>query len=259
MYEGQGQAQNPELEAIILASLTPEYTKLKTEEVIDAGYFWITDASTNTPSVSFPEIKEQVLKQNPQLLSELTAMSQELQSQSVPEEMNDEELAQFEQMRDNSQMLITFVENDFSLPLDTYLQGVKGFYSVLKIVLPVLIIVLILCLIILLFGNKSLHSRLTWIGTTLMLSAISGFVVIAFQTILLSFLVSTTTQSSNDLSSLFVPIATEIMQNFVKTFTNYQGIMSVILLVLSAIFFAIASLSNIKKPALQPVLKTKKK
>jgi hypothetical protein len=253
------QNDTSELQGMIMAFLTPEYARQKTEEVIDAGYLWITDSSTGSPSVSFPEIKDQVQRQNPQLLSELTAMSEEIKSQPHPEGISGEDLESFEQMGNSADMLTTFVKNDFSIPLETHLRGMKQFYHLLKILQPVLLVVLLLCLILLWVLNKTISSRLQWIGAALMLSAIFGFITIALQTTLLSLLISVTTQESNELSMLFLPIAAEIMRDFVKTYTNYQGIASVVLLIISALCFVIASLNKNQKPAIKPVPVKKQK
>ena len=248
----------PELQGIIMAYLTPDYAQLKTEEVIDSGYVWITDGSSTSPRISFPEIKERVMSQNPQLLADLSSMSEELKSQPVPEGITGEELEQFEQIGNSADMLTSFVQSDFSIPLGVHLQGIKDFYNLLKIVLPILLLVLCICLFLLGYLNKSWPARYKWIGFTLFLSAVFGFVAIAFQATLLSLLITVTASSSNDISSLFLPIAAEVMRSIVTAYTNYQGIASVILLILSAVCFVFASLTN-KKPAIQPVARTKKK
>jgi hypothetical protein len=256
--------ENTEITDIVAANFTPEYTQSKVEDVIDTSYDWITGETTQSPSVSFPEIKQQILTQHPSLLTDIEAMAKDAEQTFDTTGMSEEEAVQAEQMHTQmtSQMgmMTEFVKNDFSWPLTKQLTGVKQLYSVIKLLQPILTLLLLLSLLILGLLNPTWPQRLKWTGAALFVAGIAGFMAVAFQAGIVALLTTVTQQTTNEAVTMFTPIIISIVRHFVKTYTNYQGIVSIVFFVVAALCFVIASLHKNEKPALKPVtVKTKKK
>lgn len=254
--------ESSEFETILRKHFTPEYTQTKVEDIIDESYGWITGSSTASPSVSFPEIKEDLLREHPELLSELSVLQNELQKQPLPEGLSDEEAlqiqAQMDQVEKNAASLNNFVQNDFSLPLEKNLKGIKDFYTLITIIYPILLVLLILSLVLLGYLNKTLSSRLKWIGSTLLVAGIFGFLAIVFQNVLLVFLTEAVKQSPNEVILMFAPIFVEMMKSFVKTYTQYQMITSIICTITAAILLGAAYMMRKQTTSVLPVRSKKR-
>ena len=71
-------ADSAAINSILQHILTPEYLQGKTETTIDMSYNWIVGTTTIPPVLSFKDIKEDIVRQNPQLLTTIEELSKEV-------------------------------------------------------------------------------------------------------------------------------------------------------------------------------------
>jgi hypothetical protein len=241
-------AESEAMMKIVEKRLTPEYLQDKIENTIDVSLDWITGKTSTPPTVSFKEIKEDITSKNPELLKTL---------EKLPEEMKDQEGQSEEdakQMQKNMESFQSLVKSDFSLKLDSNLQGFKNFYGGIKIVLPILILLLIGSLALIKLASPSWNSFFKWLGATFLISGLMGFGVIFLSSTILTNVTQWTSGLSIELANIVAPIVLEIIKNFLGVYKNYQTWVSMGLIILGALSFAKVmvtknTVASPKKPA----------
>lgn len=242
------ETEDTELQSIIIDTFTPQYTKMKIENTIDVSYFWIIGDSREVPTISFPEIKEKLITNNPDLLAELETLAEKTNQPVRTEGMGPDEIIQAEtlqqQTNDNLASFTSLVKNDFTISLEKHLASAKLTYNTIKIILPILLILLLLDIILLGFLNKTWSSRLRWIGATILTGGLIGYLVIFLQNSLVVVLTDFAQENSSYGLSIFSPVIIALAQYFVETYTTYQGIISTLFLIMGVLFILLSLLGN---------------
>lgn len=256
-----------QLSGFITDRFTAEYIQQKTELAIEDSHDWITGESSIAPVVSFSELKDDLLDKNPALLKELESMSAEMKESDLKAEtvtVNDEEnmdnqIAMEAQMSEAVSSFSSIINQDFSIKLEPYLVGIKGFYSFSKILLPLILVLMIGCLVFLGFLAQNWKSRFKWIGSTLMVSGLIGFCIVFFNNLLITVVTNYLSHSEEKgIINLFLPATVSIFKTILDANNNYQLITSITLFIIAAGLFVGASLNKDHK-ALIPSTKTSKK
>lgn len=258
-----GSSEPSDITSVIQNRLTKEYIQEKTETFIDDTSNWLQNKSTTPPVISFKEIKEDLIAQNPGMIEEMNKAIEDMKKQqqsdpAAPEENMNADIALAGNELTSMQSLM---ESDFSIPVGENITGLKQAYQVLQIALPILAILVLLCIIALLFLNSTVSSRLRWITGTFTISALSGFLVIFFYSSLALFISNLMLGYSNEWMTTITPIITTLLTIFGEQFKQNQTITSIALLSVAALCFILMfiikpkPLQVLKK---QPVVKKKK-
>jgi hypothetical protein len=235
-----------EFNTVIKMRFTPDYIRKKSEEAIDSSANWITNTTTTPPTISFKEVKQDIVTQYPNLLPSLEQMKNEVKTSQTPTPDDPQSQQQIEDMTKSFDKLSDMAKSDFTIKLDTYVAGVKQFYTVIKIATPILVI--LLCIYVLLLGMlaHTWPSRLTWIGSAFFVGGMWGFMVLLFLNFLVAGITTFIYAQTTEAIALFAPIPVELIQHIAKTYTNYQGISSITFFVIAACCFVAATV--IKNP-----------
>jgi hypothetical protein len=256
-----------QLTSFISDRFTPGYIQQKAELAVDDSYDWITGTSNIAPVVSFSELKDDLINKNPKLLKEIESMSAELKETTPDVETvaaqedaeTSEELTAESQFADVASSFASIVNQDFSIKIEPYLAGVKGFYSFSKILLPITLIIMIGSLVLLAFINPDWKSRFKWIGSTLMISGVVGFGLVVFNNLAINVVTGFANSDEKGIMGIFGPVFIQVIKSVLEANNNFQLITGIILLIMAAGFFVGASLSKEQKALVQPATKSSKK
>ena len=241
------------LNQFIQSTLTPNYIQKKVETTIDSSSNWITGKSSQPPVISFTDIRDKLNEQYPQLLPTLEIASQEMAQQA--QQQNNLSDQQKQQAITYSKMLSYLVKSNFTIPLNTYLVGLKNFYTTVRILQPVMAILLIISLIFLYIKNNTLKARLRWIGFALLLGGILGFCLAYGNIKVIQLLSVFAAKDSNHNIQLYLPIVLQLIKHFVTVYASYQKTASWIVVIAGfGCFAGTFFISN----ATAPVIKSKK-
>lgn len=241
---------NQHYSVLISKNLNSNYFQTKTEKVIDDSSLWITGKTNTAPTISFKEIKEE-LQQDNGFLNNVKRMPEIDVKQS---DLNREEQAMYVAQQ---KQLIDFINGDLTISLADQMQGVKLVYSILQIALPILIGLLIVILFLIAKQAANIPSKCKWVGSTLLVSSIVGYIcILLHQYITMALMELRIFQESN--LALFTPIILAIINYFVEAYINYQEIVNAIFLVGAAICFLGAIITRkMAPPKTTPVYNVK--
>ena len=244
------EAQDPEAAKVsmqIYKQFTPEYIKSKTEKLIDDSHIWIT-AEGPSPVLSFTEIKQNVTATNPQLLAQLEQIQTEYaaQQKEFSAESSLAEYAGDASAQSETDALTALAQNNFSVPVGEYFQGIKGFYSLIKILQPILIVILFITLFLLVKQNHTLSDKLKWLGLTLITAAVFGFGMVVFNTLAIEHLMQATVSSPDNFLAAFAPIMLQLMDTFMTNYATIQNIVGICMLLTGVLCFVGAKLNKSK-------------
>jgi hypothetical protein len=214
---------------IIKNRFTPTYVQTKAERALDDTHAWMLGKTISSPVISFKEVKEDILAKNPELLTSLESMAEEINSESNNDEMSS--------LKKASEGFSSIAKSDFSINLGDKLTGLKSGYAALRIIHPVLVVLMLGSLILQSLLSSSALSRLKWLGATLMVAGIIGFASIISNTLLTKTIANIISSNTDQYIAMFSPIGLAIIQYFVSTYMQYQGFISIALLVAAAISF----------------------
>lgn len=167
----KGDAALSGLTTFVRRELTAKYVQGKVEKLIDDTGNWASGTRKETPVISFVEVKDKLTKQNPQLITELRKLSEDLKKQ---------------QGQTSGFNVDEFIANDFTIRFqEKDLMWIKIWYW--NAIFGVFLLPLLLGGI--LFGlyklSDSPSSGFKWIGSTLIASSLwllpsVGLVFLAF-------------------------------------------------------------------------------
>jgi hypothetical protein len=212
---------------------TASYIQQKVEKAMDSSDAWIRGKTTKPPVISFTDVIDELTTQYPQLLPSIEQAASEMKQK---EEQNPA-LQQNPQATKNLDMIASLAKSNFTIPLNKYLIGLKNFYKTIRILQPILALLLILCVILLGTMNKNWPQRLKWIGFTMLLASIWGFILAYSNDALVSLLAKYATTISNHTMQIAFPIIFQIIKQYVDAFTAYQKVASIISLAGAVICF----------------------
>jgi hypothetical protein len=211
---------------------TSEYFKSKTESTLDDSLDWIENKTQTVPVVSFKELKEDMQKDRPELVRTIEHIPTEAEM-TASGLTADQQLKMIEQ----AQQFSNFAEQDFTIPLDRYLQGLKTIYIGLTIAVPLLSFLLLGCLLMIAALAIGTSAKFKWLGIAFFLSSLFGYVVILSDTLIQTAFTKINILEQTDIIALSTPIILIILHHFFTIYTKYQNIASTILLIASAVSF----------------------
>lgn len=253
------QSEDPQTQVMneyIQKKFTADYIQSKAETTIDNSSVWITGVTTTPPVLSFKDIKDELVAQNPELLSSI----QELAKQAAQDQQSTADAATQQQASQGIDQLNKIVQSDWVIKLDTYLAGLKNFYSFLRIMQPLTVGLSILYLVLLAVFNHSWSSRCKWIGITLIISGLLGFGLVYLDTFLINSLVTIVSGNTNQAIKIVSPIVFAVIKHFVNVYVQYQrttGIAFFIAAVVCLIISVIAKPKVAAAPLSKPTKKNK--
>jgi hypothetical protein len=228
---------------------TAEYFRNKTESTLDDSAAWISGRSQTVPVVSFKEIKDDIQKAHPDLLTaiEQTPTAEQLQSSDMTEEQAAQYLDQAKQLR-------TFSNNDFTVPLGQYLQSVKFVYGALKIALPIYVLILLASLVMIVLFANTIPAKCKWLGITFFLSSVLGFGAAMLYRANSDAITHLNFTDQTEFITLVTPIIVTVINHFAGVYAANQIIMSEILIALAALCFVGSFLTRKQAdPSLKPL------
>lgn len=244
--EGPQDPDAAEISLLIYTRFTPEYLQTKTEKLIDDSHLWITKDGP-PPVLSFHEIKDDLLISSPEFQTFLGQMEATQQQRDFSGEASLNQSAGDHEMQNEMNSFTALVQNDFSVPVGEYFNGIKTFYSVMKIIQPIIAVLLVLFLVVLYKSNDNMASRLLWIGATFITAAVFGFGMLLFNNIAVAQLAEVTMSTSQNFIAAFSPVMIQLMDLFMKSYAQVQNIVSLVLVVLGAIFIIFAKIQAPRK------------
>lgn len=235
--EAQEEGEPDEFTKIFGKYLTPDYLKSKTEEVIDNSFNFVSGKSSTPPVVSFVEIKEGIMKSNPELLSSLENLPKELENQQTQLQEGGISESNNQDLSNGMNELRSLVKSDFKINLENYLRGFKSSYSVIKILHPILLVLLLGSVVLLRVLSGNWHSFFKWAAATFLITGILGFGAIYISNFGVSGAGNIISKNTNELVVVGGSIFIRIANNFLEAFTKFQT--------WTSIFLIIASIGNI--------------
>jgi len=246
-----GENSSPALNEFIQNTFTPDYIQKKVETTIDSSSKWIIGKSSTPPVISFTDVRDKLNEQYPQLLPTLENASQEMAQQT--QQQNGLPDQQTQQTIKSAEMISYLAKSNFTIPLSTYLGGLKEFYTATRILQPITALLLIVCLILLGIQNNTWSARLRWIGSALLLGGLLGFVLTYSNIEVIKFLSAFATKNSNHIIHLISPILLQIIKHFVTVYDNYQKTASWIVVIAgTGCFVGTFFIKNVRAPAIMP-------
>lgn len=241
-------ATSAEISTLIYNRFTPQYIQVKTEKLIDDSHAWITKDGP-APILSFNDIKKDLITAHPEFQSQIeqAAFASEQDSQkdfNAEESLN--EFAGDPTVQGELDSLTVLAQNDFSVPVGEYFQGIKTFYGIMQILHPIIAIILLGIVLLLMKINESWTTRLRWFGATFITAAVLGYGMIVFNAISVKHLVDVTTSNTESFLAAFSPILLQLMHIFMNTYGNIQTLVSATMIAIGIICY-IASYVGISK------------
>lgn len=260
-----GDSNSQEINTFIQSKFTKEYIQQKVETALDSSTNWINGKSTTPPVISFKDVKDDLNAQYPQLLPSIENAAQEMKNQQAQESTTDASNQQKEQAIKGTDMLAKLAKSDFTIKLNTYLVGLKDFYSTVRILQPILGLLLLGSLFLLGLLNKTWSERFKWIGITFMISGIAGFILAFGNIIIIQLLSSLAANNTNHIVQMTSPIVLQLINHYVDAYVTYQKIAGLVLLVtaggcfLGVAFTRNSPVTSVKTPVASPKPKVSKK
>ena len=170
---------------VFRSALTPEYIENKSSEVIDDSAAWLTGPQEQPPSVSFNDIKEEVITAYPEaqlqihdLTRQLKSAQQDLEGKEITPDgvpgingdgsASSEEIAE---MLKQAESLDNFASGDFRLELKSMLEPIRNVFEAYILALPILGVALLLLATAMMALGSGWPSRLKWVGWVFVISA----------------------------------------------------------------------------------------
>jgi len=222
-----GDSNSTIVSQFIQSKFTSDYLQNKVEKAMSDSDDWIKGKTNTPPVISFKDVKDELNAQYPQLLPDIEQSAVQLKQQ---EAQNPQLAQQNPQAVQNLNMIASFAKSDFTIPLNKYLVGLKNFYTMVRILQPVLTVLLVICILLLGTLNKTWSSRLKWIGFTLLFGSIWGFILAYSNVALVSFIAKHAATISNQSLQMATPILLQLINHYVSSFTSYQKTASIVTL-----------------------------
>ncbi len=116
----------------MLGEFNQDYLKLKSEQFIDDTSFWITGKTSTPPVISFVDIKEKIIKKNPQIITAIKEIEEE--SKKAELSTDSKELTADDQTfdRQNFSDFATLLKKDPVIKVGNNLMFLKSIYLIYK-------------------------------------------------------------------------------------------------------------------------------
>lgn len=176
-------SQEPGINAIIQQAVTQDYLQQKIDQAITQSGAWIVGASQTPPTLSFNDLKQQLIDQHPQgaeLEAALKELGQAPQNITSLPQVSDDPQAQaaLEQVLSSQQTLQSFSQGDLTIHLEPYLGGLKLLYQITTVVLIVLPIIIILYAAFISLRQPTLADKLRTAGKFFTAIGLASFALV---------------------------------------------------------------------------------
>ena len=250
LVEGLAQgddADSAEFINIIKDKINSTYVQSKAESIIDSSYGYVTSKTEIPPTISFKELKDEVMSKNPELLASMEDMANEAKTSDDTQDA---------QMKEGMAKLQDFAKSDFTFPLEKQLKPVKTYYAAARIAQPIFIFLLLGSVVLVGILAPTKQSKTRWMGATLATAGVWGFLLIFFNGFILSVIEKALGGVTNEVASVASPIVLSIISRFNQSFMSYQGMVSIALFLVAAGIIAYGELTN-NENSIKPVKKKK--
>ena len=191
--EHQDQSEEQHALGLVRSLVTPEYVQQKTDALLGQVADWAVDPAKPSPKISFNDIQQKLVEQNPELKQQLDQALIEIQKgqaqtngtlpQVVEDQQSQEALQDILTADDN---FVSVAQGDWTFSLEKPLAGLPPAYRIYTIAFPILGVILLLCLIGVVLLARTWPSRMVWLGWTLLVAAIwNGLLFAIFWAVLL--------------------------------------------------------------------------
>jgi hypothetical protein len=159
------------LAPFVKKEITPTYVQGKIELLIDDTSAWISGATVTPPVISFADLKEKLIKQNKHMITQLESAVSQMEStqQEVSSQPSDDSM---QTPAINIGDIQKFLKSDFTIPIGTYLFGFKQMIQISQYVLFISGGLLAFNLLLIVLIAPGVQSKLRWVGSTLLFTAI---------------------------------------------------------------------------------------
>jgi hypothetical protein len=255
-----GEAESPiNIGALIQQELTPTYVQTKTESMIDQTDAWVTGKSVAPPTLSFNDLRDQVLAKNPLAQGQLTEFQSYIQqAQADPallEQLggqNPEAADTLSQLMNQSGSSQSFGAGDFSLSLAQPLAGLPVIHRWITLGVPIAAGIMLIMFILGMVLGANWPSRLGWAGWTLIVLAIANsLAAVVFYVSKLAALGQVSAMVPGFSTSVFAPILRSLSNVVFDRFVEIEVMATSAMLVLGTICFIASRLIN-RPPSTAP-------
>lgn len=234
---------------VVKDRFTDEYLHAKTETALDVSTAWITGTSKTPPVISFPELKDDLSKRDPELLASLQKVPQkeELTQEGIEPEQQEAYLQQVKQISE-------FTKNDFSIKLADHLQGFKLAYEGLRIALPILLLLMLGSLFMVWKLADGLPKKFKWFGITFLVTAITGYIVMLSHSMITYGITQVSTLNDAEVVKMLTPILLSILGHYMKLYASYQEIVASFSIIVAAVCFVLMVITRKQAaPSVKPL------
>jgi len=157
----------------IRREITVTYVQKKAETLIDDTSAWLAGRGA-PPVLSFKDLKDKLIAQNRDVVTQLEAMSREIAQaqEAAKKEATDQGVQGSDMPSFNPADLQKFLQSDFSIPVGTQFAWVKSFVTFFRSAAVVLGALYLLVIVGMIALSDTVGSRLRWIGMTLLVIAV---------------------------------------------------------------------------------------
>jgi hypothetical protein len=234
---------------------TANYLQQKVEKAMNDSDDWVTGKSQTPPVISFTDVRDDLNAQYPQLLPAVEQAAEQMKQ----EEKQNPQLQQNPQAANDLNMIDYLAKSDFTVPLNSYLISFKNSYTTIRILQPALGILLILFLILQCTINKMWPLRLKWIGITLLISSVWGFLLAYGNGVVIAVLTKYLATNTNHAVQIAMPVALQLINHYVTADSSYQKTASITGMIIAAGcfigVFVTQKNSNVQKKSVKTIKK----
>jgi hypothetical protein len=230
---GDENNQMTELAPVIKEIVTPQLVKQKVEKLLDDTHAWVTGKSQAVPAISFLELKDLAIAQNPAFAKEMGISGSKSQT---PVKVNPESDYGVPSQAESS-LVDLAINRKLTIKIGSVFLIIKPLYQMLGNVFIILGSILLFCVIIILLAAKNVKSGIRKISLLCFLTVLWNglpFLLFASPALLISFVAGHLDSST----ALIIPILLKpILSGIVMKEMVILGalcILSPVLLIVSA-------------------------
>lgn len=237
----------------IKEQFTSSYIQGKSETLIDDTFSWLNGKTKTPPVLSFRELKDSIERKNPELISQLQQMSEEMKQQQQEQALQEGGPAT---PASDSMDFTKMMKSDFSIPVGENLKPLKQAYSFFKFALPLTAFYLLVLLGLIALLSTGTKSKLKWIGATFLSS-----ILFCGLPLLISFGLAHTPimldTKNAELSSIISTISTIVVGSFATKYFQLELIGIGSFIAFGVICFILSSMVPTQAPTKTPAKKKK--
>lgn len=221
------------------------YLQKKTETLVDDMADWLTNKSTTPPVLSFSDIKQSLVTKHADVIRQLRDMQVEIrkqQQEAIQQAKASGETIDVQQMPDFD--IDSFLRNDLTIPVGTYLQNVKSMYQVIMNGFIAVSVLLAVTIGIIFAIQHTMSARFFWGGIVFLFSAIWNSCIFLFVGVLPGIIHQSLLTKPFYLGDVVIPLVQTLVETTIQRYSTYQLYGSGLFMAASVIFFLLSGIAG---------------